>query len=238
MPTPAHLSRLVSHLSSDPAYATGTKTVLIPVTPPEAAAIATALATEMDEGTTERDRLAAEQGLKIHCHPGCNACCSIAVMIYKPEAQAIADWLQQPEQAATLARFQAAYPTWAAAAGDLPQRLTQLFVTQKQRDYDALHLTYWRKRLLCPFNHEGSCSIYPVRPLACRNAHALDTDAHCRPDPPQGKPAAAVQFLPLSEFMRTATRLLRATHNASSPPKQRHAQQVIPAAVAALLPKP
>ena len=77
-----------------------------------------------------------------------------------------------------------------------------------------------------------------MRPLACRNAHALDTDAHCRPDPPQGKPAAAVQFLPLSEFMRTATRLLRATHNASSPPKQRHAQQVIPAAVQALLPKP
>ena len=42
----------------------------------------------------------------------------------------------------------------------------------------------------------------------------------------------------VAEFMRTATRLLRATHNASSPPKQRHAQQVIPAAVAALLPKP
>ena len=32
-----------------------------------------------------------------------------------------------------------------------------------------------QRRAMCAFNHEGACSIYPVRPAVCRKAHALDT---------------------------------------------------------------
>jgi Fe-S-cluster containining protein len=32
---------------------------------------------------------------------------------------------------------------------------------------------------MCPFNHDGACTIYPVRPSVCRLAHAIGTNEHC-----------------------------------------------------------
>lgn len=152
-------------------------------------------------------------------------------MIYRPEALAIADWLNQPENAEAKAHFQAAYDTWRTAVGDTPERLSRLFAAGKQTEYDALHMEQWRRRVMCAFNREGSCTIYPVRPLACRNAHALDTDANCRAD--SERPAAAVNFVPLTRLLHSATRILRAAHNATS--SRRHEQQSICAFVHSLL---
>ena len=76
----------------------------------------------------------------------------------------------------------------------------------------------------CAFNEGGVSLIYPVRPIACRNAHALDSNAHCARSA-QGKPPGAVDFVPLSRFLTKAKRLLHAAHNAISPPAQRHQQE-------------
>ena len=153
------------------------------------------------------------------------------VMVYRPEALAIVAWLNQPENQAAREHFLAAYPAWRAAVGDTPERLSRLFTAGAQAEYDALHLDRWRQGVLCAFNQEGRCTIYPVRPLACRNAHALDTDANCRADAP--RPAAAVDFVPLSRFLKDATRILRAAHNATS--SRRHEQQSVCAFVHSLL---
>lgn len=225
------LTRLVTELAADPRYATGSRRFPLPISSEEAIAIAAAFAEEFDAGTSQRAALAARQGLAIYCKAGCSTCCEIMVMIYRPEALAIAAWLKQPENQEARAQFLAAYPAWRAAVGDTPERLSRLFAAGQQTEYDALHLEQWRKRVLCAFNRDGKCTIYPVRPLACRNAHALDTDANCRADSP--RPAAAVSFVPLARLLKDATRVLRAAHNATTP--RRHEQQSICAFVHSLL---
>jgi Fe-S-cluster containining protein len=225
------LARLVSELGSDPRYATGSRRFPLHIAKDEAIAIAQALAEEFDTAASARAAQAQRQGLHIYCKAGCSACCEVMVMVYRPEALAIAQWLGQPENHAVRERFLAAYPAWRAAVGQTPERLTQLFASGQQEGYDALHLQQWRQRTLCAFNHEGSCSIYPVRPLACRNAHALDTDANCPASAPA--PPAAVSFLPLERFLKDATRVLRAAHNATTP--RRHEQQSVCAFVHSIL---
>lgn len=229
MPDADRLSRLVSELASDPRYAVGARRFPLPVSDGEAVAIAEALAEEFDSGTAERSRLAAAQGLNIYCRAGCSACCDILVMAYRPETLRIARFLSQPENAAVREGFLARYKSWREAAGDTPERLSALFVAGKQQEYDALHNEHFRRRIRCAFNDEGRCTIYAVRPIACRNAHALDTDAHCCADPPDGRPAAAVGFVPLERFMKDALRILRAAHNATT--TRRHEQESICAAV-------
>lgn len=236
IPSPARLERLVAALGSDPRYAVGARRFPERVNDDESIAIAEALCEEFDHGSTRRAELAAQAGMRIHCHSGCSTCCEIMVVVYRPEAVRIARHLSQPENHALRERFLAAYHGWRAAVGDAPERLAELFKQGRQADYDSLHMTHWRKRVQCAFNEGGACSIYPVRPMACRNAHALDTDAYCRADAPEGKKAAAVDFVPLSRFMATATRLLRATHNAGAgSAHERHHQEAVCSAVYKIL---
>lgn len=230
------LAYLVSQLGSDERYAIGSRRFPGYVTTDDSVAIAEALADEFDEGAAERLSLATEQGMELACSAGCNRCCTIVVVVYQPEAQRIARWLEQPENAEVRQNFLDAYPAWRERLGDDVDALPKLFREGKQAEYDALHLKVWRKGAMCAFNHDGLCSIYPVRPLGCRNAHALETAERCVPDPPGGKPPHAVSFVPLEQFLKQANGLLRATHNASS--SQRHHQEALCQAVYRLLTQP
>lgn len=230
------LAHLVSQLGSDERYAIGSRRFPGYVTADDAVAIAEALADEFDEGCAERAALAAAQGMQMACAAGCHHCCTIVVMAYLPEALRVARWLELPENAETREHFLAAYPAWRERLGDDVDRLPQLFRDGKQREYDALHMAVWRKGALCAFNRDGLCSIYPVRPIGCRNAHALETSERCVPDPPGGQPPHAASFVPLERFLKQANGLLRATHNATS--SQRHHQEALCSAVYKLLTRP
>lgn len=236
MPDTERLSRICSELASDPRYARGSKRFELAINDTEAMAIAEALAEEMDEGVSARAAQAERQGFRIHCHKGCTSCCNVLVVCYLPEALRIASYLSQPEQAEAKAAFLAAYPQWSAQAGNVPARATAAFVEGRQKEYDELQLGHFRKAIPCAFLREGACSIYPVRPLGCRNAHALDTAEHCVADPPGGKPPAAVDFVPLSRLLQRATQLLHAVHNAKS--RDRHGQKSVCTAVYELLTRP
>jgi Fe-S-cluster containining protein len=229
MSSEERLGQLVAQLDSDERYAVGARRFPGYVTADDAVAIAEALADELDAGCATRAELAAAEGLKIACSAGCHHCCTIVVLAYRPEVLRIVRWLEQPENAASRDRFVAAYPKWRAQVGDAVDQLPQLFRAGKKAAFESLHMELWRKGALCAFNHDGLCSIYPVRPLGCRNAHALDTAERCVPDPPGGQPPSAVSFLPLEEFLQRATRMLRATHNAIS--TQRHHQEALCSAV-------
>jgi hypothetical protein len=226
----ARLARLVEQLASDARYASGNKRFPGRVTRGDAAAIAAALAEEVDAGTAARAEAARAQGYRIACESGCNACCEVLVLVYEPEAVAIARWLRQPENAEARGAFLAAFDAWRARVGDLPERLTALFVKGDTAAFDALGVDAWRARVLCAFNRDGRCAIYPVRPLGCRNAHALDTNQRCVADQ---APAAALAFVPLDDLMKSATRLLRAAHNAMT--DRRHAIESVCVAVHRLL---
>jgi Fe-S-cluster containining protein len=225
------LERLAADLAADPGYALGARRFPRKVSEDQAVGLAQAMAQEFDHGAARRAELAHEAGLEIYCRPGCATCCEIAVMVYEPEARAIVRFLQSEEGAAALTWFRDAYPEWRAQIGDAPERLTEHFIRRDGPAYDQLHLSLWRRRIRCAFNQDGACTIYPVRPLGCRNAHALSTDAFCGADAP--RPAEAVSFVPLDEFLKGATRVLRAAHNAMG--ARRHAQEAVCAAVHRLL---
>ena len=96
---------------------------------------------------------AAERGARIDCQAGCSHCCNARVEALAPEVFQIAQHLEALAPVAladTLDRLQAH-----AAAADAPA-------------------AGWAERTPCPFLVQRLCSIYPVRPAACRKAHSSD----------------------------------------------------------------
>jgi len=137
----------------------------------DAAGLVELMHAELDDAIARRD---AQIGARMACHKGCTACCRVAVVVTEGEAVAVAEWLRVHADAR--ARFATAYGTWRATLGELVEQ------AGKQHDTAAAHA--WnrevqQRRAMCAFNHEGACTIYPVRPAVCRKAHALDTNAHC-----------------------------------------------------------
>src|SRR5262249_36431668 len=150
---------------------------------------------------------------------GCNACCEQPVMVFAPEALRIARWLAAPENAGARDGFLAAFPRWRELAGDGPEQLGELYAAGKRDEHRALHVLQQRRHALCAFNAGGDCTIYPVRPVLCRAAHAVDTAVNCRAD--AAAPARTLEFPPLDGFVARARNALRVAQNAMGGPANR-----------------
>jgi Fe-S-cluster containining protein len=137
------------------------------VTSADAADLVGLMHDQLDDAISHRD---AEIGARMACHKGCNACCASPVVVSEGEAVAVVEWLRDHPD--VRARFDAKYPKWRETLGPLataPDPSESRAWTEKVQ----------RAQAMCAFNHEGACSIYPVRPSICRKAHALDTSANC-----------------------------------------------------------
>lgn len=103
------------------------------------------------------------------CRAGCGSCCHIAVLVSEPEAQAIGR---------AIGRMPAQIPSeHAIVAGHLMHEPDERVLARQQV---LLQRHFGRP---CTFlDAQGSCSIYPERPLACRLHLSLDDDdLLCRP---------------------------------------------------------
>jgi Fe-S-cluster containining protein len=142
---------------------------------------------------------AAAAGQTVSCRAGCGACCRQLVPISRPEAHLIADLvdaLPEPRRAAVRARFEAARARLAESG--LLERLAH---PERFPDADlhGLGLDYFALGVACPFLEDESCSIYPERPLACREYLVTSPAEHCaRPT------AETVRMLPLAGKASTA----------------------------------
>jgi Fe-S-cluster containining protein len=140
----------------------------------DAAGLIALLHEQLERAIEVRTAYLAEQTeptMKLACDRGCTACCTGPVVVGEAEAAAVAVWLlDHPE---LLARFHAVYPQWRAALGTL---IEDIF-TAAERDQAAME--YRRRKVLCPFNEAGDCTIYPVRPALCRKTHALESPEPC-----------------------------------------------------------
>ena len=180
------------------------------VTAEDAAKIMAALHDEMDVATAARARMAAEQGLTIACKPGCNTCCENLIVVFEPELIAVAQWLEQPENDQARQTFLEAYPRWREQVGDRPARMAELEVEGRLDDFEELLGEVWKEHVLCAFNHDSRCIIYPVRPNVCRSCHALDTSELCTSDSQQ--PPSVISFPALDDFVKRTRPLLYAVH--------------------------
>lgn len=107
------------------------------------------------------DRVAAASGAPdapgaaVACRAGCAFCCSVQVEVTAPEALQMAQQVRQwpdLEQAALVLRLQHQSSHHRGAAAPAP-------------------------RLPCAFLADHRCSIYALRPSACRKAHSLSVAA-------------------------------------------------------------
>lgn len=92
------------------------------------------------------------------CAPGCAHCCQMHVTAQAPEILAIIEYLELKRDAAERQRIQ-------AMAQSHHEHLSKL-VTEER------HL----QAMTCPLLVDNKCSVYDVRPIACRGFHSSSVE--------------------------------------------------------------
>jgi Fe-S-cluster containining protein len=94
----------------------------------------------------------------VACKAGCDHCCHQSVGVTVPEALVIFDHLKRSRSSPELQRI----------AAHISERHRETLGLSSSERYSPDHP--------CPFLEAGRCSIYEVRPLACRGMNSLDAD--------------------------------------------------------------
>ena len=97
---------------------------------------------------------------RIDCRAGCDHCCIVNVSVLQPEADSIAEHLFEQRTAEELL--------------DLYQSICSLENETHYLDEEERIMARKKCAFLSP---EGSCSIYPTRPLLCRSVTSTDASA-------------------------------------------------------------
>jgi Fe-S-cluster containining protein len=127
----------------------------------------------------EQEARAAET--PISCRAGCGACCRQMVPVSLFEAEALIEWLETlpAERQEELAqRFHRALSAL-RDAGVIEKLLNENWVLDEEES-TQLAVDYFHARVACPFLENESCSIHPIRPLACREYLVVSPPALCQ----------------------------------------------------------
>ena len=120
-------------------------------------------------------------GHRITCKKGCGACCRQLVPVSALEARElvrVVARMPEPRRSEIKARFAAARQRLQA---ELPELMPQLLHPQDFPPDSVRDLgdRYFALGIACPFLEEESCSIYPDRPIACREYLVVSPVEHC-----------------------------------------------------------
>jgi Fe-S-cluster containining protein len=119
-------------------------------------------------------------GLSVSCKLGCAACCRQMVPLCIFEAEALTTWIRSlPEarQRELDRRFDDVLRKF-AAAGLIDRMVNEDWLAETE-SARQLASEYLHQRIACPFLENESCSIYPIRPLACREYVVTSPPEHC-----------------------------------------------------------
>lgn len=119
------------------------------------------------------------------CVKGCAHCCRMLILISAEEAIAIAATYPHKLRAKRkqlVAQIEKLKPLFAHAFGENP--LTELESTDDLNDYtkrnDLLCALWWEENEHCVFlRQDNTCSVYDVRPVACRTYFVKSDPALC-----------------------------------------------------------
>jgi Fe-S-cluster containining protein len=173
------------------------------------------LAREISDGITAivigQER---SEGRNVSCRAGCGACCVQLVPIAPAEAVLLADVVEampERQRGTVKARFEnavrrlremglidrRAFPGQAALRSPAP--------TGKTPWEDVSH-RYFDARIPCPFLEDGSCGVYPERPMVCREYNVTTPASLCATLTPDVR--AIPRLVRMSEVMRDFTNRL------------------------------
>ncbi|MGC9972387.1 MAG: YkgJ family cysteine cluster protein [Bryobacteraceae bacterium] len=125
------------------------------------------------------------EGLKISCREGCGACCRQLVPISDAEAVYLAELvaaLPPERQARVRERFREAL---AALGESLVERLRDTSEFKDLAQRRELGEEYFRRGVACPFLEEERCTIYPHRPMTCREYLVTSPAENCQKPSPE-----------------------------------------------------
>lgn len=120
------------------------------------------------------------------CSAGCAACCRHLVMLTLPEAQALATAiakLAEPRRSEVRRRFGAALKK--AEVGGIfgPRGARQFLVSEDGDEAEVagdVARRYFALGIACPLLEREACSMYELRPLACREHNVSSDPKHCK----------------------------------------------------------
>lgn len=127
--------------------------------------------TDMAVKQTEAD------GKTISCQKGCGACCRQAIPLSEVEIYYLSmliGHIAEPQQTEIRRRFAAAAERF--RSNGWFERFEQ---SKGEEELKAVVLEYFLEGIACPFLEEESCSVYPYRPIACREYLVTTPAAHC-----------------------------------------------------------
>jgi Fe-S-cluster containining protein len=116
----------------------------------------------------------------ISCKAGCGACCRQMVPVSIFEAEALGDWIRtlpESQQEELASRFHQALLKL-SAVGLIDRMVNEDWFAETDSARE-LALEYLYQRIPCPFLENESCSIHPIRPLACREYLVTSEPEHC-----------------------------------------------------------
>jgi Fe-S-cluster containining protein len=128
-----------------------------------------------------------EGGGAVSCRAGCAACCRQFVVVSPLEALAVERHVRSASPAQRR-RWEAAHARHRAALARQTSVMRRLAAFRAARGYlppeegDTLEQEYWAAQIPCPFLEKERCTIYPVRPFACREHFALTPAERCAQD--------------------------------------------------------
>ncbi|NWF71569.1 MAG: YkgJ family cysteine cluster protein [Nitrospirae bacterium] len=115
---------------------------------------------------------AIEAGLAISCRKGCAACCRMLVPLSVPEAFALRECVEQlPADRRTLLLNRLSETKDRLKHEGLWERLTDVAEASSpvpDEELDPINRAYYALRIPCPYLDNELCSIYEIRPAACR----------------------------------------------------------------------
>jgi Fe-S-cluster containining protein len=193
MAEPAHARRIEASFRLRIGNRTLEATVNLPAGPVSVEELLPVLYAFADACLSAVTAQAEEAGLRISCRPGCGACCAQLVPLSEAEASRLARLVRdmpEPRSAQVQERFRKLRARLETAG--LWERLLD---TQALPDLEArrrIGMEYFALGLPCPFLENQSCSIYPDRPMRCREYFVTSPAVHCADPSPE-----TVRVLPL-----------------------------------------
>ena len=155
--------------------------------------LACAIADELVEGVRLRAQAA---GRGPSCRKGCSACCGYLVPVSIPEALHLAgeiDRLPEPRRSRTVRKMQAAAEKIIAAGPPaMPEPSPARPDVRAAEGAMAAGDWYSTIDLLCPLLEDDLCTMYPARPIACREYMVASPARFCR-----GKKPDFVEAIPV-----------------------------------------
>ena len=144
---------------------------------------------------------AKQAGTPISCRPGCGACCRQLVPVSFFEAEALSEWmgtLPEERRIELEGRFHRALLAL-GDAGVIDKLVNDRWVIEEEAATE-LAVDYFQAGVPCPFLEDESCSIHPIRPLACREYLVTSPPVLCQ-DPSKNDVAGVRLPLKLSRVL-------------------------------------